>query len=83
MDGNGTLSYHEVVGRLQARYGVRKEDAKALFERCDDDGNGVIDMDEFMNHYEDIRAIVGKQFPRRPDQRPAFVFDRGTPVTEL
>ena len=58
-------------------------DQGGALEQCDDDGNGVIDMDEFMNHYEDIRAIVGKQFPRRPDQRPAFVFDRGTPVTEL
>ena len=65
------------------QYGVTRPDAEALFRKCDDDGNGVIDMQEFTAHYEDIRAVVGKAFPRRPDQRPTFEFEHGKPLTEL
>ena len=40
--------YFEVIGRLRGRYGVTKPDAESLFKHCDDDGNGVIDMEELI-----------------------------------
>lgn len=36
------------------RYGVSRANAEALFDKCDDDKNGVIDLDEFLNHYDDL-----------------------------
>ena len=55
-------------------------DAAALFARCDDDGNGVIDVGEFCAHYDDICAAIGGAWPQRADQRPAFEFVHGEPV---
>ena len=36
------------------RYGVSRANAEALFDKCDDDKNGVIDLQEFLNHYDDL-----------------------------
>ena len=82
LDGDGTLSRDEVVGRLCGEYGVRHEDATALFLQCDNDGNGVIDVDEFCAHYDDICEAIGGAWPQRPDQRPGFEFVRGEPAAK-
>jgi hypothetical protein len=61
---------------------VRRADAEALFRLCDDDGNGSIELSEFLKHYQELVKAVGGAFPRRPDQRPIFEFIRGQPVSQ-
>ena len=33
---------------------MRRSEAERLFDVCDDDGNGMIELDEFLSHYDDL-----------------------------
>ena len=76
------LSQEECVGRLCAQYGVRRADAEALFRKCETKSTGVVELASFRQHYDELCAVVGGEFARRPDQRPVFEFHRGEPVTQ-
>ncbi len=79
-NGDGRLSFYEVVGRLCGEFGAARDDAEAVFARLDVDGNGTVELSEFVDRHAEIEQIVGTRFERRPDQRPVFAFDRGEPV---
>ena len=57
-DGNKNLGFEEFKGGL-AQYGYKcsPEEAKIMFERCDTDGSGMVNVDEFL-----IQAKVMKWF---------------------
>jgi hypothetical protein len=81
VDHNGFLDEDETVGRLCGKYGMRRVDAEALFRACDENGDGLIGIDEFLKSYDLLVTKVGGDFPIRPDQLPPFEFVDGKPVT--
>ena len=79
-NGDGVLSREEVVGRLCGEFGAERADAEKMFEALDDNGNGTVELSEFVAHQKEVENIVGKRFERREDQRPVFSFVRGEPA---
>ena len=82
MDDNGFLDEDETIGRLCGKYGMKRKDAEALFNACDENHDGLIGMDEFLKAYDLLVTKVGGDFPIRPDQLPPFEFVDGIPKVD-
>ena len=76
VDHNGILDENETIGRLCGKYGMKREDAESLFRACDENGDGLIDTDDFLKAYDLLVAKVGRDFPIRPDQLPFRICKR-------